>query len=135
MDKQTFVIDGAQFSSLQEFAQYFSNLVLKNYEWRGNLDTFNDTLRGSFGTPEGGVILRWENSALSRQRLGHLETIKWLEDHIQSSNPSNVLHLTHRLTEVKAGHGETLFDTIVKIIQTHGSGGDEAEDNVELHLV
>ena len=134
MEKQTFVIDGTQFSSLLEFAQYFSNLVLKDYDWRGNLDAFNDILRGGFGTPEGGFILRWENSALSRQRLGYAETIKWTEEHIQSCHPSNVSHLNQRLAELKQWRGETLFDTIVEIIQVHGPGGEEAEDGVELHL-
>lgn len=135
MNKQTFVIDGEQFSSLHEFAQYFSNLVLKEYEWRGNLDAFNDILRGGFGTPEGGFILRWEKSALSRQSLGYPETIKWLEEHIQTCHPANVPHLQQRLAEAKQGRGETLFDTIFEIIQIHGFGGDEAEDGVELLLL
>ena len=134
MEKQTFIIDGAQFSSLQEFAHYFSNLVLKDYEWSGNLDAFNDILRGGFGTPEGGFILRWENSALSRQRLGHAETIKWIEEHLSTCHPSNVPHLNKRLAEPKEGQGETIFDTIVEIIQAHGIGGDEAEDDVELQF-
>src|SRR5437667_7339532 len=41
-------------------------VVLSNYDWQGNLDAFNDLLRGGFGTPEGGLILVWLNSEASR---------------------------------------------------------------------
>ena len=135
MEKQTFIIDGAQFSSLEEFAQYFSNLVFRGHKWGGNLDAFNDMLRGGFGSPEGGFIIRWQNSVLSRQSLGYAETIKWIEEHLQTCDPGNVPHLQQRLVEAKQGRGETLFDTIVEIIQVHGFGGDEAEDGVELLLL
>ncbi len=135
MDKQTLVIDGAQFSSLEEFAQYFSNLVFEGHQWGGNLDAFNDMLRGGFGSPEGGFILRWENSALSRQSLGYLATTKWIEEHLQTCHPGNIPFLEQRLSEAKQGRGETLFDTIIEIIQVHGPSGEEAEDEVELQLV
>jgi hypothetical protein len=45
------VIDGAHFSDLDGFTREFSRLLV-NYTWRGNLDAFNDLLRGGFGTPE-----------------------------------------------------------------------------------
>jgi hypothetical protein len=115
MGKPVIVLNGARFSSLEEFAQYFSDLLLKDYQWRGNLDAFNDILNGSFGTPEGGFILRWENSALSRERLGYPETIKWLEEHIVSAHPTHVPSLKQRLAEAKQGRGETLFDRHVSV--------------------
>jgi RNAse (barnase) inhibitor barstar len=128
MDKQTFIIDGAKFSSLQEFSQCLSDLCFEGYNWGGNLDVLNDILYGGYGTPESGFILRWENSALSRQRLGYTETIKWLEEHIKTCHPANVPLLSQRLDEAKQGRGETLFDTIVEIIQ-------EGRNGVELRLV
>lgn len=130
MNKQIFIIDGAQFSSLEEFAQYFSNMVFKGHQWGGNLDAFNDMLRGGFGSPEGGFILRWENSAISRQSLGYPETIKWITEHLNTCHPTNIPHLQQRLAEAKQGNGETLFDTIVEIIQAQGPD----EDGVELQL-
>lgn len=72
---------------------------LDGYEWTGNLDAFNDILRGGFGTPEGGFVLRWVNSDVSAERLG-----------------------------------APLYLTLLEIIRTHGPGGDEAEDGVELEL-
>ena len=70
-------LDGADFSTLEEFAAYFSNRVLIDYQWRGNLDAFDDILYGGYGTPDGGFIIRWHNSALSRQRLGHPIGSRW----------------------------------------------------------
>ena len=70
MGKRVYVIDGAKFSSFEEFVDYFSEVVLTDWQWNGNLDAFNDILWGGFGTPEAGFVLRWENSEVSRQKLG-----------------------------------------------------------------
>ena len=134
MTKPTFIIDGSKFSSLQEFAEHFSKVVLNGYPWRGNLDAFNDVLRGGFGSPEGGFILQWDNATLSRERLGHAETAKWFEEHLETCHPANIPHLQQRLAEARQGQGETLFDVIIEIIRHHGVGGREAEDGVELFL-
>ncbi|BCY11767.1 hypothetical protein L3i22_068550 [Actinoplanes sp. L3-i22] len=48
---------GANFSDFDGFAREFSTLLC-HYAWHGNLDAFNDILRGGFGTPEGGWVLR-----------------------------------------------------------------------------
>jgi len=97
--KPQYTIDGVEFSTLDEFAKLFSSRVLQTHIWHGNLDAFNDILRGGFGTPEQGFILIWKNHKASRRRLG-----------------------------------DNLFDTLVEIIRTHGSGGEEEEDGVELIL-
>lgn len=96
--KPVLVVDGSAFDDLDGFARQFS-AHLSAWEWHGNLDAFNDMLRGGFGTPEHGFVLRWTESERSRDRLG-----------------------------------SPLFLTLVEIIRTHGPGGDEAEDGVELEL-
>lgn len=68
-DKPVLVIDGSQFEDLDGFAREFSKF-LNDWEWHGNLDAFNDILRGGFGTPEGGFVLRWTNSDRSSEALG-----------------------------------------------------------------
>jgi RNAse (barnase) inhibitor barstar len=95
--KPVFVVDGTAFSDLDGFARQFST-YLKDHVWNGNLDAFNDILRGGFGTPEGGFVLRWLASDQSRHDLG------------------------------------AVWSTLVEIIRTHGPGGAEAEDGVELEL-
>ena len=127
-------IDGANFDSFQGLTAEFSWKVTPGHRWNGNLDAFNDILRGGFGTPEEPFILRWKNSERSRQMLGHAETARWLERKLGDCHPSNVPQFQHRLEEARAGRGETLFDTLVEIIRDHGPGGAQAEDGIELEL-
>ena len=127
-------IDGSHFHDLDGFSDEFSTRVLSEYRWRGNLDAFNDILRGGFGTPERGFVLRWLNSSLSVERLGYGETVKWLEGIRQTCHPSNVPGVEAALAAARRREGPTLFDMIAEIIRTHGPGGAEAEDSVLLEL-
>jgi RNAse (barnase) inhibitor barstar len=106
MGQPEYEIDGRDFSTLDEFFEVISRVLIPEAWWGHNLDAFNDILRGEFGTPEGGFVLRWKNSALSRERLGSF----------------------------KEGVEPTVFELLVEIIRVHGAGGAEAEDGVELVL-
>ncbi|MET7420249.1 barnase inhibitor [Dactylosporangium sp. NPDC005555] len=127
------VVDGAEFSDLDGFARAFSAL-LGGVAWDGNLDAFNDLLRGGFGTPEGGWVLRWVNADLSRAALGHEATVRRLERLLVTSAPSNRADFQARISSARLGIGPTLFDEIVGIIRRHGDGGEESEDGVVLEL-
>jgi Barstar (barnase inhibitor) len=127
------IIDGARFDDLAGFAREFSK-HLHDYVWHGSLDAFNDILRGGFGTPEQGFVLRWLHSDRSREALGWKATIAWLEDTIARCHPSNREHLGQELAAARHHEGTTLFDRIIEIIREHGPGGREAEDAVELDL-
>jgi RNAse (barnase) inhibitor barstar len=129
MNKTIYILDGSQFSSLDEFAEYFSKHVLKDYRWRGNLDAFNDIMSGGFGTPEEGFVLQWENSTLSRTQLGYDETVKWFQERVTNCHPANILYMQDRLSQAKKGQGETIFDMLVDMISDHNVNG------VELHLL
>lgn len=54
-------IDGARFSTLEEFFDEVSRVLIPGVFWGHNLDAFNDILRGGFGTPEEGFSLVWRN--------------------------------------------------------------------------
>lgn len=127
------LIDGAAFSDFEGFTREFSRL-LANHEWRGHLDAFNDILRGGFGTPEDGWVLRWLNSDLSRAALGYEATVRWLESLLLTCHPSNRAQIRTKISSARVGEGPTLFDEIVRIIRIHGPGGGESEDGVVLEL-
>jgi hypothetical protein len=58
--------------------------LLEDHNWRGNLDAFNDILRGGFGTPEDGFVFRWLDAQRSRQALGDPafdEVVEIIRDH------------------------------------------------------
>ena len=66
--KPEIIIDANEFNDLGGFA--VSEVVLRGQHcWNGNLDAFNDILRGGFGTPEPGFILVWRNHEKSRRDL------------------------------------------------------------------
>ncbi|WP_369373967.1 barstar family protein [Promicromonospora sp. Populi] len=127
------IVDGTRFSDLDGFAREFSGL-LSGYTWRGNLDAFNDVLRGGFGTPEDGWILRWVGSETSRTALGHAETARRLERLLPGVDPSNRAAFEARLDDAQRGEGPTLFDEIVDIIRDHGPGGQQSADGIVLEL-
>jgi hypothetical protein len=127
------VIDGGRFDDFPGFGREFSRL-LSGYTWHGSLDAFNDILRGGFGTPEGGWILRWVNSERSRAVLGYEATATRLEDLLLTCHPTNRERFRRRLSDARRREGPTLFDEIVQIIHYHGPGGREGDNGVHLQL-
>jgi RNAse (barnase) inhibitor barstar len=132
-DLPVLVVDGTRFSDLDGFAREFSQL-LSGYTWRGNLDALNDVLRGGYGTPTHGWVLRWVDSETSRTALGHPETARRLERLLPSVDPSNRAAVEARLDDARRGEGPTLFDEIIAIIRDHGPGGRESADGILLEL-
>lgn len=57
-EKQIYEIDGKDFTSLDGFYDAISSQVIPGVAWGRNLDAFNDILRGGFGTPREGFVLR-----------------------------------------------------------------------------
>lgn len=127
------VIDGAAFSDFEGFAREFTRL-LDGHTWSGNLDAFDDILRGGFGTPADGWVLRWVDSELSRAALGHEATARRLEGLLATCHPANRARTEAEIAGARSGQGPTLFDQIVGIIREHGPGGAESEDRVLLEL-
>jgi RNAse (barnase) inhibitor barstar len=67
----TYEIDGTRFSTLEEFFDEVSRVLIPTVFWGPNLDAFNDILRGGFGTPEEGFLLVWKHSDVSREKLSY----------------------------------------------------------------
>ena len=131
---RTYRINGRQFSTLEEFFEEISRVLIPGSYWGRNLDAFNDILRGGFGTPDKGFILFWENSDLSRSRLGYAETVRQLELRLERCHPTNRNSVKKQLRNAHNNKGPVVFDWLVEIFRIHGTGGEEAEDNVILKL-
>lgn len=129
-----YVLDGSRVTSLETFYDQVSERLIPGANWGRNLDAFNDILRGGFGTPEGGFVLRWTHSSISRENLSHPETVRQLEKQLERCHPSNREFVRADLIRAQKGQGDTVFDWLVGIIKNHGIGGDEADDNVRLVL-
>lgn len=134
MAKKRYQIDGAGFSTLDEFYDEISRVVIPGAEWGRNLDAFNDILRGGFGTPDEGFILCWENAQTSREQLGYDETVRHLQKKLKTCHPANRDHVAKDLEAAKNKKGQTIFDVLVDIIRDHSKDGDQQDDGVELVL-
>ena len=132
---ETFVIDGERFSTLEEFYEEISRVLIPDSQWGHNLDAFNDILRGGFGNPVEGFILIWENSEASKKRLGYCETVRILERRLERCHPTARSSVKTDLRNAQNKTGPTVFDWLVGIIRVHCVGGKEAEDNVALKLL
>lgn len=132
---KVYIIDGSQFGTLEEFFEQISRVLIPGADWGRNLDAFNDVLRGGFGTPDDGFEIHWAHSGTSRARLGYAETVRQLKLRLQRCHPSNRPNVSQQLADARNGIGSTVFDWLVEIIEVHGAGGDEADDNVRLSLM
>ena len=132
--KKVYEIDGQDFETLDGFYDAISTKLIPGAYWGRNLDAFNDILRGGFGTPPEGFVLRWKNSKLSAERLGYAETVRHLELRLKRCHPENRSRVLEDLRRAQARQGPTVFDWLVEIIQIHVAGGPEEEDGVTFEL-
>ena len=123
-----------EFGSLEAFYDAISTHLIPNAKWGRNLDAFHDILRGGFGTPPNGFVLRWKNSRVSQERLGFAETTRQLRIRLDTCHSENRPDVARKLALAEAGQGQTVFDWLVAIIRLHSPGGAEQEDGVELEL-
>ena len=127
-------IDGARFSTLEEFFDEVSRVLVSGRQWGHNLDALNDILRGGFGTPSDGFTIAWKDHLLSQERLGYDETIRQLEMRAESCHPQSRDKALADLVNARAHRGPPVFHWLTRIIRIHGLGGSEAQDCVELIL-
>jgi RNAse (barnase) inhibitor barstar len=111
---RNYVIDGHNFSTLEEFFDEVSRVLIPGADWGRNLDAFDDILRGGFGTPSDGFVLRWINASVSQQRLGYDETIRQFERRLAKCHPSNRSRCLAELEQAHARQGPTIFDWLVE---------------------
>ncbi|MBL7879871.1 MAG: ribonuclease inhibitor [Chryseobacterium gambrini] len=108
------VINGSHFSNLEAFYEEASLLFLKDEDWKvGTLDGFDDILYGY----EGEII--WKNAPKSKQDLGFDLTKQFFENKIRQGKPFNVTLIQQKLDDLINGNGQTLFEILIEIIESH----------------
>jgi len=117
------IINGENFSNLQEFYDEVEAQLTKNLDWKigRNLSAFNDVLRGGFGLHEyeEPLYLKWINLSKSKMDFGWTATIKYLEDKLKNCHPTNVESVLADLEYAKNKNGQTLYEIILGIISEH----------------
>ncbi|KFC20288.1 ribonuclease inhibitor [Chryseobacterium sp. FH1] len=108
------VINGSHFSALEGFYDEVSELFMKDEDWKvGTLDGFDDILYGF----QGEII--WKKSEKSKQDLGFELTKVFYENKIKQGKPFNIEIIQQKLDDLIAGNGQTLFEILVEILESH----------------
>lgn len=113
-NKKSAVINGSHFSDLSGFYEEISQLFMTNEDWKvGTLDGFDDILYGF----DGEII--WKDAQKSKQDLGFEATKEFYNNKIQQGKPFNIDLAQQKLDELIAGNGQTLFQILIEIIESH----------------
>lgn len=116
------VIHGGHFSSLRGFYEEVSTVLMKGADWKiGTLDGFDDILYGGFGVFENKeeIEIIWKESKKSKEDLGLAATREFYENKIRQGKPFNIKLIQQKLNELEEGNGQTLFEIVVEIIESH----------------
>lgn len=119
---KTITINGNHFSGLPDFYDEVSLVLMKDTDWKvGTLDGFDDILYGGFGVFESGeeVEITWKDSQKSKEDLGLEATRHFYENKIRQGKPFNVELIQQKLDELTSGNGQTLFEILIEIIESH----------------
>lgn len=118
------VINGGHFSSLAEFYEEVSDVLMKDTDWKvGTLDGFDDILYGGFCVFDNNeeVEIVWKESQKSKEDLGFKATQEFYENKIRQGKPFNRELIQQKLNDLMKGKGQTLFDVLIEIIQSHSN--------------
>lgn len=108
------VINGGHFSDLEGFYNEVSELFMNDEDWKvGTLDGFDDILYSIDSD------ITWKNSQKSREDLGYDLTKEFYENKIRIGKPFNVDLIQQKLGDLMDGKGQTLFEILVEIIESH----------------
>jgi len=120
--RKMIVIHGGHFSSLSGFYEEASSVLMKDADWKvGTLDGFDDILYGGFGVFENKeeIEIIWKESQKSKEDLGFATTHEFYENKIRQGQPFNIKLIQQKLNELEEGKGQTLFEILVEIIESH----------------
>ena len=113
-NKKMTVINGGHFSDLEGFYNEVSELFMNDEDWKvGTLDGFDDILYGFQGE------LIWKDSRKSKEDLGFDLTKEFYENKIRQGRPFNVTLIQQKLDDLINGNGQTLFEILIEIIESH----------------
>lgn len=120
--KNKIIINGSHFSDPSGFYDEVSSVLMKETDWKiGTLDGLDDILYGGFGVFESGeeIEIIWKESQKSKEDLGLELTRNFYENKIRQGKPFNTELIQQKLDDLLSGKGETLFEILVEIIESH----------------
>lgn len=128
-NRPVYVLRGEEIQTLEDFYREIGQAMNGPGGYFGtNLDALWDCLSGGFGTPdEGGYIVRWVNSDVSREALGYDETVRQLRKRYAQTHPSAHDHIREQIDAARRHVGPTVFDWLVHLLSDAREFGAELE--------
>ncbi|MFF7458893.1 barstar family protein [Kitasatospora sp. NPDC008115] len=118
-----YILDGTRIRTTDDFWRAIGEAVNGPGGYFGrNPDAFADCLGGGFGTPDDDFTVEWRDHQVSREHLGHAETVRQSELLLARCHPSNRPAVAAELAEARAGRGPTVFDRLVAIFEQRVPG-------------
>jgi RNAse (barnase) inhibitor barstar len=114
-----YIIDGAVIRSLDDFYDQLERGALEGAVWGRNLDALDDVLGGQYGPVPASFELVWHDAAVSRQALGHEETVRQLRSRLVKAHSSNHATIRNSIALAEQGRGPTVYDWLLDIIAQH----------------
>jgi RNAse (barnase) inhibitor barstar len=115
-----YIIDGSNFSSVEEFWQEIETVFARAVSDIGAFGKNFSALRDVLSILPNDAVIIWKNSKLSLKRLGHAETIKLLQKTQKKCHPSWNEMINKEIELAQYNLGETIFDVVVKIFVEEG---------------
>lgn len=108
-------IDGANFSTLEDFYDEVGRAFFHEHPWDRSLDAFSRTLDDMLAE-HGPMTIVWKNSEKSREDLSYPETIRQLEGKLTHTPPGLRDEMLFELESAHKGEGNTVFSWIAEIM-------------------
>ena len=113
-NKKMTVSNGGHFSDLEGFYEEISELFMNDEDWKvGTLDGFDDILYGFQGE------FIWKDSEKSKEDLGFEATKVFYENKIKQGKPFNIEFIQQKLYDLIDVNGQTLFEILIEILESH----------------
>lgn len=116
------VIEGAHIADIPSFYAEINRVYMADESWQiGSLDGFDDLLYGGFGKVQVAKkqTIIWKDIAHSRAALGVTTTLAYYQEKLAANSPFNHTYFQQKLADLQAGKGQTYFDIVAEIIQSH----------------
>ena len=116
-------IAGRDIHDIPSFYAEINRVFMANEDWAlgESLDALDDMLRGGYGAIRGHepVRLVWQDIEIARSSLGLAATCAFLQAKLERPGQYNTARIDRQLSALKAGKGQTYFETILAIIADH----------------
>ncbi|MEL4307641.1 barstar family protein [Joostella sp. CR20] len=119
----TFTINGANIHDISSFYTEINRVFMADEDWKigESLDALNDLFYGGFGALKeiDDFDLVWTNSQKSKEDLGKKTTLAYYYNKLKAPEIFNTKFVQQKIQELENGEGQTYFEIIVEIIESH----------------